>query len=196
MTDTQCRQFMKNFFERYYKKLEQIENGIALMYPLEDSDRVMWSEDANPQEEWKKWKLVPSTITEEDMEQLEKAIGVKLPQCLRALMTVYHHCFHYPVGCNLVSNPFEDFLGVWNPLLVEYGYLPFAWDEEGYYIRCIHLKNMPDEEQCGIYRIDHELLFSIEDGAVQQGELDKNMEYISQNLFTYLETAFHEVEQL
>ncbi len=195
MTDTQCRQFMKNFFERYYHKLEQIENGIALMYPSEDVDRLMWSEYANPQEEWKKWKLVPSTITEEDMEQLEKAIGVKLPQCLKALLTVYHHYFHYPVGCNPISSPFESFLGVWNPLFVEHGYIPFAWDEEGYCIRCIHLKNMPDEEQCGIYQIDHEILCSMEDDAVQQGELEKNMEYISQNLFTYLETALHEVEQ-
>lgn len=60
MTDMQCRQFMKDFFERYYQKLEQIGNGIAIMRPLDESDRTMWHDDADFEEEWKKWKLVPS----------------------------------------------------------------------------------------------------------------------------------------
>lgn len=46
---------------------------------------------------------------------------------------------------------------------------------------------MPDEEQCEILQIDHEVLFSMDENAVQKAEIAENMEYISQNFFRYLE---------
>ena len=54
MTYAECADYMKNFFEQYYDKLSRDEIGVML--PLEESDREMWSEDADPNEEWKKWK--------------------------------------------------------------------------------------------------------------------------------------------
>ena len=63
MTDTQCRRFMKDFFERYYQE----GGGSALLRPLEEADRAMWREDADPDEEWKPWKLIPSTVTDQDI---------------------------------------------------------------------------------------------------------------------------------
>ena len=50
MTDTQMYLFMRDFFERYYQKLEREGDGIALLRPLEGSDRAMWREDADPDE--------------------------------------------------------------------------------------------------------------------------------------------------
>ena len=188
MTDTQARQFMKNFFERYYQKLEQEGDGISVMLPLDEADRDMWREDADPNEEWKAWKLIPSTVTDQDIETLEKTIGINLPQCLNALLTVYHHYFGDPVGVNPVSAPFKAIRNAWNPLLVKHGYLPFTWDGDGFYIRCIDLTNMPNEEQCGVCQIDHEVLFSMDEETVQKEEIAQNMEYLSQNLFTYLES--------
>ena len=179
MTDTQTRQFMQDFFERYYQKLEQLGNGIAVMRPLGESDKIMWREDSDPKDEWKAWKLIPSTVTGQDIEALEKAIGINLPKCLNAFLTVYHHYFENPVGENPVSAPFKAVRNAWNPLLV---------DDGGFYIRCIDLTNMPNEEQCGIYQIDHEVLFSIDENTVQKEEIAQNMEYLSQNLFTYLES--------
>lgn len=190
MTDIQCRQFMKDFFERYYQKL----GNIGIMRPLDESDRAMWSDNADPNEEWKVWKLIPSTATEQDVENLEKTIGTKLPQCLKAFLTVYHHYFDAPIGENPISAPFEAVLDAWNPLLVKHGYLPFTWDEEGYYIRCIDLANMPNEEQCGIYQIDHEILFSLDEDMTKRANITQNMEYLSQNLFTYLESILNDEE--
>ena len=184
MTDTQMYSFMQDFFERYYRE----GGGIALLRPLEEADRAMWREDADPDEEWKPWKLIPSTVTDQDIEKLEADIGVKLPRCLRAFLTVYHHYFDGPVGVNPISSPFEAVRNAWNLLLVKHGYLPFTWDSDGYYIRCMDLANMPDEERCGICQIDHEILFSMEEDTVQKEEIAQNMEYLSQNLFTYLES--------
>lgn len=72
-------------------------------------------------------------------------------------------------------------------MLVKAGYLPFAWDPEGYFIRCIKLDAMPDEEECGIYQIDHEILFDFEENTVSKEEIDANMESIARNFFEYLE---------
>lgn len=41
MTDTQARRFMRDFFERYYQKLEQLGNGIAVMRPLGEADKAI-----------------------------------------------------------------------------------------------------------------------------------------------------------
>ena len=41
MTDTQMRSFMQDFFEQYYQRLGQDGDGIALLRPLEESDRAM-----------------------------------------------------------------------------------------------------------------------------------------------------------
>lgn len=53
---------------------------------------------------------------------------------------------------------------------------------------------MPDDEQCGIYQIDHEVLFSMDESNVQREDIDENMEYLSQNFFTYLENILNEGE--
>lgn len=186
MTDMQMRSFMRDFFERYYQKLEREGDEVALLLPLEEPDRAMWREDADLGKEWKPWKLIPSTVTDQDIEKLETDIGAKLPRCLRAFLTVYHHYFDGPVGVNPISAPFEAVRNAWNPLLVKNGYLPFTWNDDGYYIRCMDLANMPDEERCRICQIDHEILFSMDEDTAQKEEIDQNMEVLSQNLFTYL----------
>ena len=85
MTDTQTRQFMRDFFERYYQKLEQLGNGIAVMRPLGESDKAMWQEDSDPKDEWKAWKLIPSTVTDQDIEALEKSHWDKPPKMFECL---------------------------------------------------------------------------------------------------------------
>ena len=50
---------------------------------------------------------------------------------------------------------------------------------------------MPDEEQCGIYQIDHEILFSLDEDTAVRADIAQNMEYLSQNLFTYLESILN-----
>ena len=93
---------------------------------------------------------------------------------------------------NPFSNHFEAINNAWNPILVRYGYLPFTWDKDGYYIRCIKLEQMPDEEKCGIYQIDHEILFDFDEETVEKQQIDKNMQFISENLITYLDEILND----
>ena len=83
--------------------------GSPFLRPLEESDRAMWREDADPDEEWKVWKLIPSTVTDQDIEKLETDIGAKLPRCLRAFLSPFTTTIltARPVGVNPISAPFE-----------------------------------------------------------------------------------------
>ncbi|MDE7319296.1 MAG: hypothetical protein K2N46_06165 [Lachnospiraceae bacterium] len=190
MTYAEYQEYMRNFFEQYYQKLSQDEIRVTL--PLEEEEKEMWSDDADPDEEWKKWKLVPARIPDEEIEELEKEIGVRLPLSLKAFLTVTHHCFYDPIGYNSAAEHFQGVRHAWNPVLVRCGYLPFTWDEEGYFIRCIRLEKMPEEEKCGIYQIDHEVLFDFDEDTVTSEEIDQCMELISENLLTYLDEILHD----
>lgn len=190
MTDKEYQRYMKGFFEQYYQKLSQSE--LAIMLPLDETEKDMWSDAADPNEEWKKWKLVPAAINETEIEDLEKEIAAKLPLSLRAFLTVYHHYFEYPIGRNSLFNQFEAVRNAWNPTLVKFGYLPFTWDAEGYYIRCIKLERIPEEEKCSIYQIDHEVLFGFDEKMVGKQQIDENMMFVSQNLCTYLDEILND----
>ena len=96
MTYVEYQEYMRNFFEQYYQKLSQ--NEICVTLPLEEDEKEMWSDDADPNEEWKKWKLVPAMIPDEEIKELEREIGVELPLSLKAFLTVTHHCFSDPIG--------------------------------------------------------------------------------------------------
>ncbi len=190
MTYVEYQEYMRNFFEQYYQKLSQ--NEICVTLPLEEDEKEMWSDDADPNEEWKKWKLVPAMIPDEEIKELEREIGVELPLSLKAFLTVTHHCFSDPIGYNSAAEHFQGVRNAWNPVLVRCGYLPFAWDKECYFIRCIQLKNMPEEEKCGIYQIDHEELFDFDEDTVTSDEIDKCMKFVSENLLTYLDEILHD----
>lgn len=183
------RTCIRNFFEQYYEKLSQDDCNIEL--PLDENNRMMWAEDADPDKEWKRWKLVPANIDENEIADFEQQIGVELPLIMKVFLTTYHHFFENPIGRNPVSQHFEGMKNAWNPLLVKYGYLPFAWDKEHYFIRCMQLANMPTEEKCGIYQIDHEVLFRFDEESVTQEEIDENMKFISENLLTYLDEILY-----
>lgn len=111
---------------------------------------------------------------------------------MKAFLTVTHHCFDNPIGRNSVAEHFKGVKESWNPVLVRCGYLPFAWDKEGYFIRCIRLEKMPEEEECGIYQIDHEVLFDFDENTVTPEEIDQCMELISENLLTYLDEILYD----
>ena len=114
MTYVEYQEYMRKFFEQYYQKLSQEEIRVTL--PFEEEEKEMWSDDADPNDEWKKWKLVPAKISDEEIKELEKEIGVELPLSLKAFLTVAHHCFDK--SGNWLSNPMP--VKAYGPVTVDY----------------------------------------------------------------------------
>lgn len=203
MNVEETKTLVKNFFESLYAKLKN-EDEVLVKIPVIEGNEPMWAEDCVPdEEEWVTWRLLPAQVSDKEITELEENIGVKLPQVLKIFLTTYFHYFDSGIGRNSVENKFEGILDAWNPMLVKNGYLPFAWDGDGYFIRCIDLKNMPDEEKCPVVQIDHEMMFDMEESEdismthgilfdfsgemTRQEELEEQMQPIADNFFVYLE---------
>lgn len=184
----EAREFMKDYFEKLYKKLEN-ENPILLKRPgLPEEMTVEGTKDGDG---WSVWKLVPSMVTDDDMTEKEDEIGVKFPNLLKAFLGTYHHVFD-EFGSNMPDDPFEVLDNAYNQQLTANSYLPFAWDGEGYFIRCIDLNANPDGDCCPVVQFDHEKLFDMlyeyedNDEDVPKEELDDLAEQIADSFGDYL----------
>lgn len=207
MLNNSYQDFMEQFFQAYYQKLAGENDALALRLPLSDKDQSMFL-DPMIKSEWKQWKLVRSDLKESDFGKLENELNIKLPEIFKAFLGTYYHCFDNPIGPNPISEPFKALKRAWNPYLVQCGYLPFAWDEDGYYIICCDLSYLPDELSCPICQIDHEILFDLtdeyedeyEDEADSEFEINKelrqniaaNMEQLAPDLCSYLKGFLQE----
>ena len=146
---------------------------------------------------WQVWKLIPSTVTDNDIRGLEETLGVTLPECLRAFLTTYHHRFDGLIGRNDIGNPFKSIENAYNPHLVRNDYLPFGWDSDDYYLRCIDLSASADDEKCPVVQIDHETLFDITEEYEDEGkiipkeELLPYIEEVSDNFYEYLNVVLN-----
>ncbi len=187
MNVEETRLYIKNFYESLYDKAKNIAE-VLVKVPAEEGSEPMWAEGAVLDEDgWVTWRLLPAQVSEERIQKLEEQIGAKLPQVLKIFITTYFHYFEGGIGRNPVEDKFVGLLNAWNPMLVRNGYLPFAWDKEGYFIRCMDLGNMPDEEKCQIVQIDHEVMFEFDEETTGRDALAAEMEPVAENFFAYLD---------
>ena len=178
--------FIRNGLEALYHELER-ENSILLK--MCDVPEAMQAGPVDG-DGWCKWKLVPSPVTAEDLDRQEKAAGCRFPSLLRTFFSTYCHYFDDAgLGRQTVDEPFFSLENAWNPTLVREGYLPFLWDTEGYFICCIDLANMPDEDRCPVVEIDHEVLFDFEDNVGREA-LQAVMKPVADSFQAFLEDIF------
>lgn len=188
-----AKKFIKEYFEKLYKQLEDKE-PILLKRP--DLPEEMSVEGTKDGDGWAVWRLIPSTVTDEDIAKEEEGFGVKFPNLLKAFISTYHHAFDM-LGDNYPDDPFEGLDNAFNPQLAANNYLPFGWDEDGYFIRCIDLNADSDGDNCPVVQFDHEelfdLLYDYEDNGedVPKDELSELAEQIADSFKDYLEGFFN-----
>ncbi|MEY8386420.1 SMI1/KNR4 family protein [Oscillospiraceae bacterium 38-13] len=186
MTPAEQRAFIKTGMETLYRALEAEHPIFTRMCGVPEAMR------AGPVDSdgWCRWKLIPSPVTAEDLDRQEQAAGCPFPSLLR---TFFSTCCHYfddaGLGRHTPDEPFFNLDQSWNPTLVRAGYLPFLWDEEGYFLRCIDLANMPDEDRCPVVQIGHEVLFDLPEDTGRDALNDK-MEPVSPSFQAFLEEIF------
>jgi len=185
--------FMKDYFERLYKKLnDEFPDALQMC----DLPEEMLADGADPDEEWNTWKLIPSAVTDEDIAEHETEYGLKFPNCIRAFLQTYHHCFEGIIGRNMPDEPFYSLDSAFNPHLSANGYLPFAWDSDGCFIRCIDLSVGGGEEKCPVVQFPHEELFDMmyeygDNGReIPKERLEELAEPIADNFYDYLDRIY------
>lgn len=183
MTESQYRTEIQTMLEQYYEKCLR-EREILLYSP--DIPEEMLAEDADPNKEWNRWKLIPSTVTKQDLDDLEQELEISMPLCLRAFLSAYHHCFRGLLGRNMPDEPFDEVQSSYHPILIECGYIPFGWDSEGAWLRCVKTNGLPNQQDGEVYEIDHEILFDWDEETYSREQVEEQMQPVSPSLLSHL----------
>ncbi|AEV33490.1 putative glucan synthasis protein [Owenweeksia hongkongensis DSM 17368] len=101
----------------------------------------MADKNADQYQEWNKWFPIKSTVTDKELQELEKEIGYKLPDSYKSFLKHKHFYEFYIAECSFCSHPvntwrvelmkmiFNDYP---SENLIETGRIPFAsWSDWG-----------------------------------------------------------------
>lgn len=183
------RTVIKKILDEYYELLKLYNKCWIQVLPYEEVPEEMLTgeveTDTRYNEKLRTWKMIPSDVTEEDIAELEKVIGIRLPAPLIAYYTSYYHLF--TSDRNLSENtPMYKMSGIYDAydkLLIKFGYLSFTWDA------CSDLFCMKVDENnqdCGIYLIDHGQLFAFDIETVTAEDINKVMRFEAKDFCDYL----------
>ncbi|WP_339324605.1 SMI1/KNR4 family protein [Paenibacillus sp. FSL W8-0194] len=183
------RDYIKSGFEAYYDRHSEVGEDGFCVWMRPGVPAPMKADDS--QEEWSVWKLVPSTVSAEDISALEKEFGLTFPEWYKAFISTYHHYFD-DIPEQDTNEPLKNIRDMYNPLLCRLGYLPFAWDAEYGCIWCIDVGSGPDEDQQAIYEIDHEILFGMDEVHTDRKQLQEHLALLYPNFKAYFDHHFVE----
>ncbi len=181
---------IRKILDEYYELLKIYDKTeIQVLDYVEIPDGMFTGEveiDDKYNVELRTWKMIPSDVTEDDIAELEKVIGMRLPDPLRAYYTSYYHL--WDCQRNLSENsPTAKMNGIYDAyskLMIKFGYLPFTWDNEGGWLFCMKFDG--NNQDCGIYWIDHEELFSFHAETVTAQDIEKVMDFQAKDFCEYL----------
>jgi len=120
-------------------------------------------------EGWVEWKVLPSTLTEADVVQLESRFRIQLPPLFQAYLLARSHLFDQVISargqiiemvCTPIKNPLKDITGLiesWKEL-IDAGYIPFATWGDGWGPMLFDTEYRSPDGDCPIVWMDHELL--------------------------------------
>lgn len=131
------------------------------------------------------WKYIPSDISEKEIAELEDTIGTKLPLPLKAYYTSYFHLFDFEINFS-GNSPVQRMTGIYNAynkFMIKHGYIPFTWDKQYGCLFCMKVDQ--NNNDCGIFLIDHEDMFNFEEDAKQE-EINSAMRFAADNFLDYL----------
>ncbi|GHA09361.1 hypothetical protein GCM10008090_19200 [Arenicella chitinivorans] len=127
------------------------------------------------EEGWVEWKLVPSTVIESDLMELETRYSFRMPPTLKCYLMSYCHLLDqvhsnkhdgqliFMCACPS-SNPLKELtelIDAWYPI-TKAGYMPFAQWGDGWGPMCLDLQSKSSEPRdYNIVWFDHEELIPL-----------------------------------
>lgn len=179
---------IKKILEEYYELLRIYDKHLIQVWDyVEIPDGMFTGEvDTEYNEILQTWKMIPSNVTESDISKLENEIGIRLPDPLRAYYTSYYHLWDYDSNIpeNSPTNKMSGLREDYDELLVNFGYIPLTWDVQCAWLFCMKVDE--NNQDCGIYWIDHEELFAFKPETVTAQDIEKAMDFHAENFCEYL----------
>ena len=114
---------------------------------------------------WTQWKPIPSTVTDEQLNEIQNTIGATFPKQFVTLLK-HRHFIELQIGeISLASHP-SDFwrlslsnmaFDTWpKEWLIDKGYMPFAtYSDWGMW--CFGINQLSPNGECPVYQWDHEI---------------------------------------
>jgi len=157
--------------ESYYQRAPAIvRRSVASHNPKDHAvPQDMWAGPVNS-EGWVDWKLLPSTVTDDDIAELEVRFAVAYPPSFRAYLRARFHCFdqvrsaRYDQLISLPKMQTRDPLYQVRELLAAYRSLipaqliAFAEWGDGWGPMCFDAQRRGGDGECPILWLDHELI--------------------------------------
>ena len=182
------RDEIKKILDEYYELLRIYDKYLIQVLDYVEIPEGMFTGevDTGYNETLRTWKMIPSDVTEEDISEFEKETGIRLPDALRAYYTSYYHLWE--CDSNIPENsPINKMSGLredYDELLVNFGYIPLTWDGQGAWLFCMKVDE--NNQDFGIYWIDHEELFAFKPETVTAQDIEKAMDFQAENFCEYL----------
>jgi hypothetical protein len=157
--------WIKEVIDNALKKMSR--KKILMMVPG-DIPTEMLDNTIEPMDDWRGWRPIYSSITDEDIVRLEKKIGLKLPLSYREYLKYKHfYLLRLPdIAVNLFNHPPDKDLKVLNyhlfdthepELLIGRKYIYIA-DFHDYGLLCFDANEPVQDNEYKIVYIDHENL--------------------------------------
>lgn len=146
------------------------------------------------QDGWVRWRLLPSEVTEEDLNQLERELGVPFPPLFQVFLSTYYHFFGAITEGSVPDQssdcPFSGLQEVWHPALTRHQYLPFASSELLGAWLCLDVSHLPQEEKCPVVSFPLDEVYGLDEDAIARPQLEAIAQPVSPNFKTYLAEVF------
>lgn len=176
------KEFIERCLNSYASKMQLIH--VAKKPPFDVRDGgvppEMFDSDVDA-EGWVKWKMLPSTLTENDVVEIEKMLPEQFPPLFRAFLTTRFTMDIETPEARLPALPSDNPLGNlllqlrgWSALLPS-GYVAFAEDGNDTGPLCFDFNNRLADGDCPIVVFDHEHLANL--GEELCGEREQVLSY-------------------
>lgn len=148
-------------------------------------------------EGWVSWKWIASTLSEQDIADLEQEFSLSLPPMFRAYLLAGFQLLeqvHSPKHDQLIFNvalpadrplkPLRDLLLAWNPLRSA-GFIPMAQWGDGFGPMCFDTERRSADGDCPVVWMDHDALTQL--SVEQCRQRDEVMPYVKPAYDSYRE---------
>jgi hypothetical protein len=180
-------EFINNCLETYYEN--NMSDPYALRRPSGFPEDMM--DGYVDEDDWVRWKLLPSNRKEEDVVEIERKYSIAFPPLFRAYLVARFHLFDevYNDRVNIEMPDLPSYDPYWKLItwldgwkeLISFGYIPFAIYEGGYGPVCFDTDHRMTDGDCPIVYFDHDILISISD---EKTKINRSIiELHSQNLY-------------